>query len=408
MADIIRIQMMNDFVMFINEQHAEYLVNKSRKGAALIQYLIVNRDTPVPNARLLSAFWSEERVTNPENALKTLISRIRTMLNEISPELGNCIVADRGAYHWECREGMEIDLYEIEDIFQELSDGKLNAEVRRALYKRLMILYSGDLLRNCEMNEWALANATALHNRYLTAVQGYIDLLRSEGNDQDVVTVCRRALEVDNFNNRLHMELMTSLINTHRGSEAMSQYEEVMHLHYHYLNTEPSKELKEFYNQIVDSSNSIDFALNTISNDLREAGGEREAFVCDYTVFKEIYNIEVRNIRRLGSSIFLGTIMISSINGQALESMKQNNIMRGLTNILRTNLRKGDVITQFSPTIIAVLLPMVNYKTGDTVMDRVKRLFYRQFPNSSLLFDYRISPVSDEIDVPLHRATTEE
>ena len=400
--------MMNDFVMFINERRAEYLVNKSRKGAALIQYLIVNRESPVPNARLLSAFWSEERVTNPENALKTLISRIRTMLNEISPELGNCIVADRGAYHWECREGMEIDLYEIEDVFEQLSDRKLNVENRRALYRRLMTLYAGDLLRNCEMNEWALPQATALHNRYLTAVQGYIDLLRSEGNEQEVITVCRRALEMDHFNNRLHMELMTSLINTRRGSEAMTQYEEVMHLHYHYLNAEPSKELKAFYNQIVDSSNSIEFALESISNDLREAGGEREAFVCDYAVFKEIYNIEVRNIRRLGSSIFLGTIMISGTNGQPMENIKQNNVMRGLTNILRTNLRKGDVITQFSPTIIAVLLPMVNFKTGDTVMDRIKRLFYRQFPNSSLLFDYRISPVSDDVELPIHRVSTED
>ena len=402
MADTIRIQMMNDFVIYVNEQRAEYMVNKSRKGAALIQYLIAHRDTPVPNARLLSAFWSEERVTNPENALKTLISRIRTMLNEISPELGSCIVADRGAYHWESLPGMEIDLYEIEDIFTALST-KPDPDTRRALFKRLMMLYAGDLLRNCDMNEWALASATSLHNRYLKAVQAYIDQLRREGDDQEVVNVCRKALETDNFNNRLHMELMTALINTHRGSEAMNQYEEVMHLHYHYLNTEPSKELKEFYNQIVDSSKSIEFALDSISNDLRLAGGEKEAFVCDYAVFKEIYNIEIRNIRRLGSTIFLGMIMISRNNGQPMDSMKQGNVMRGLTNILRTNLRKGDVITQFSPTIIAVLLPMVNYKTGDSVMDRMKRLFYRQFPNSSLLFDYRISPVGDEGDNLLER-----
>ena len=399
---------MNDFVFFINEQRAEYLVNKSRKGAALVQYLIVNREAPVPNSRLLSAFWSEERVTNPENALKTLISRIRTMLNEISPHLGSCIVADRGAYHWECLPGMEVDLYEIEDIFQQLSSGKLDTETRRGLYRRLMVLYTGDLLRNCEMNEWALASTTALHNRYLTAVQAYIDLLRAEENDQDVITVCRRALEMDNFNNRLHMELMTSLMNTRRGSEAMNQYEEVMHLHYHYLNAEPSKELKEFYNKIVDSSNSIEFALESISNDLRVAGGDRDAFVCDYAVFKEIFNIEIRNIRRLGSTIFLGTIMISSTNGATMNSMKQGNVMRTLINILRANLRKGDIITQFSPTIIAVLLPMVNYKTGDSVMDRVKRLFYKQFPNSSLLFDYRISPVGDEGGTPADRADIKE
>ena len=299
MADVIRIQVMNDFVVFINEQHAEYLVNKSRKGAALIQYLIVNRETPVPNARLLSTFWSEERVTNPENALKTLVSRIRTLLNEISPEMGNCIVADRGAYHWECRPGMEVDLYEIQDIFTELASGKLDHDGRRALYKRLLVLYTGDLLRNCEMNEWALTGATALHNQYIAAILAYVDMLRSEGDEREIVNVCRRALEMDNFNNRLHMELMTALINTQRSSEAMSQYEEVMHLHYHYLNTEPSKELKEFYSQIVDSSKSIEFAVENICGDLRAAAGDKEAFVCDYAVFKEIYNIEIRNIRRL-------------------------------------------------------------------------------------------------------------
>ena len=396
MADTIRIQVMNDFVIFVNERRAEHLVNKSRKGAALIQYLIANRDTPVPNAQLLATFWSEERVTNPENALKTLISRIRTMLNEVSPELGSSIVADRGAYHWECRPGMEIDLYEIEDIFKELSNTKLEVDERRALHKRLMILYTGDLLRNCSMNEWALSRATSLHSRYIAAVQAYIDILRLEGNDLEIVNVCRRALELDNFNNRLHMELMTALINTQRGSEAMSQYEEVMHLHYHYLNTEPSKELKEFYNQIVVSSKNIEAAMDSVVGDLRAAVSEREAFVCDYEVFKEIYNIEIRNIRRMGSTIFLGMIMISRADGQALESMKQSNVMRGLINILRTNLRKGDIISQFSPTIVAVLLPMVNYKSGHSVMERVKNLFYRQFPNSSLDFEYRISPVGDD------------
>ena len=90
--------------------------------------------------------------------------------------------------------------------------------------------------------------------------------------------------------------------------------------------------------------------------------------------------------------------MVSRTNGQTMDSMKQGNVMRGLLNILRANLRKGDVITQFSPTTVAVLLPMVNYKTGDSVMDRVKRLFYRQFPNSSLLFDYRINPIGEEDD----------
>ena len=61
MGDTIRIQMMNTFTIYINEIQADHMVNKSRKGVALMQYLILNREQPVPNQRLLAALWSEEK-----------------------------------------------------------------------------------------------------------------------------------------------------------------------------------------------------------------------------------------------------------------------------------------------------------------------------------------------------------
>ena len=54
MGDTIRIQMMNTFTIYINEIQADHMVNKSRKGVALMQYLILNREQPVPNQRLLA------------------------------------------------------------------------------------------------------------------------------------------------------------------------------------------------------------------------------------------------------------------------------------------------------------------------------------------------------------------
>ena len=110
MSDQIRIQMMGTFTIYINESQADHLVNKSRKGVALMQYLILNHEQPVPNYRLLATLWSEEKSVNPENELKTLVSRMRALLNQISPGLGKAIVADRGAYHWELLPGMSADV----------------------------------------------------------------------------------------------------------------------------------------------------------------------------------------------------------------------------------------------------------------------------------------------------------
>ena len=396
MADTIRIQMMDHFMIFIDEKKTDHLTAKSKKGAALIQYLILNEGAPVPNQKLLETLWNEEKSSNPENALKTLISRLRVLLNQIDPDLGACIVSDRGAYHWECIQGMSIDLYEIEAIFGQLGGQNLPQEEQCRLYSQLLDIYAGDLLQHNEQNEWALTKATTLHNKYMAAVFAYIDLLKSKAQYSDIVSVCRKALDADPFDDRLHMELMSALIRINRTGEALVQYKHVVQLNYRYLGIQPSEDLQEFYKQITFAGKTLDFNLESIRNELRESGENRGAFVCEYTVFKEIFNLQMRNLERIGAAMFLAIIMISPYNGKEIDTLHQDNIMNGLMEILRKNLRKGDTITRFAPTIFALLLPMVNYNTGSIVLERIKRIFYRKFPNSNIVFNYRVGPLTSQ------------
>ena len=64
--------------------------------------------------------------------------------------------------------------------------------------------------------------------------------------------------------------------------------------------------------------------------------------------------------------------------------------MNGLIEILKENLRKGDIITHFSPSVIALLLPTVNYRTGTMVLERIRQLFYKRYPNSDIPFHFRL------------------
>ncbi len=400
MGDTIRIQMMESFALYIDEIREDQLVDKSRKGVALMQVLLLHRGEAVPNQRLMMILWPEEKSSNPENALKTLVSRMRALLNQIVPGLGKCIVSERGAYHWENMPGMAVDLYEIEDIFAELSGRARDDAGNVACYERLMELYSGDLALLCEQNDWALSRVTSLHNRYISAVYNYIEFLKEAEDYVTVTTVCRRALNVDNFDDRLHMELMSALIKTERSNEAMHQYKYVMQLYYQYLGVRPSDDMQEFYKQIVNSGKTLEFNLESIRNELLESNAKRGAFVCEYVVFKEIFNLQMRNLERLGSTMFLGVIMVSSANGKMMEAFKQDGVMQNLLEILRLNLRKGDTVTRVTPTIVALLLPMVNYSTGSMVMERMKKIFYQKYPNSDVGFYYRIGPLSSDCEIP--------
>ena len=398
MSERIHIQMMDSFAIYINEQQKDQMINKSRKGITLMQNLILNEGQQVPNYRLLATLWPDEKSSNPENALKTLVSRVRATLNQLSPGMGSCIVADRGAYHWENLPGMTVDVYEIEEIFRQLAACRDDEQQRRSLSKRLLELYKGDLLVNSEQNEWVLARATAMHSRYMAAVYAYVDMLKQQEDYKEIVNVCRTALDVDNFDDQLHMDLMSALIKTNRNNEALIQYKHVMHLHYRYLGIQPSEDMQEFYKQIVNAGKTLEFNLESIRNELRESGEQRGAFICEYAVFKEIFNLQMRNLERLGSTMFLAVIMVSNINGQPMDTIKQENIMSGLLELLKQNLRKGDTITHFSPTILALLLPTVNYTTGNIVMERVKRLFFAKYPNSNVAFNYRVGPLSSDMN----------
>ena len=399
-AETIRIQMMDHFLIFIDEKETDHLSAKSKKGAALIQYLIMNKGAPVPNQKLLATLWDEEKSINPENALKTLVSRLRVLMNQITPGLGNCIVSDRGAYHWQCMENMSVDLYEIEAIFQRLGEKNVPQEEERQLYTILLEKYAGDLLQHSEQNEWALSKATTLHNKYMAAVYAYIEMLKSNEQYADIVSVCRKALDVDSFDDRLHMELMSALIKINRTGEALVQYKHVVQLNYRYLGVQPSEVLQEFYRQIVSEGKTLDFNLESICNELRESDETRGAFVCEYTVFKEIFNLQMRNLERLGATMFLAIIMISPYNDNEIDTMRQDKIMNELMDILCKNLRKGDTITRFAPTVFALLLPTVNYSTGGMVLERIKKVFYRRFPNSNIVFNYRVGPLSSQGKIP--------
>lgn len=392
----IRIQMMDDFAIYIDEIQKEHMVKQSKKGLALMHYLIIHHGQSVPNHKLLQALWPEEKNSNPENALKTLVSRLRVQLNQLAPDFGKCIVADRGAYHWENLPGMTIDLFELESIISEMSASEGDKEKWLALFQKLLKLYAGDLLQNSNSYEWVLSRATWLHNKYIDAVYRCCDILKQEENYDEIVNICRQALNVDNFDDKLHMEMMSALVKTNRSNEALTQYKHVIHLHYRYLNTQPSNDIQEFYKQIETAGKTLDFNLDSIRAELKESGEQRGAFICEYTVFKEIFNLQMRNLERLGSTMFLAVIMVSGLNGKPMESMKQEKVMEVLTEILRGNLRKGDTITRFNTTIMALLLPTVNYTTGRMVMERIKRLFYKKFPNSNMVFNYRIGPLGSE------------
>ena len=188
---------------------------------------------------------------------------------------------------------------------------------------------------------------------------------------------------------------MDALVKTKRNNEALMQYKHATSLHMRYLGVRPPEGIQEFYKQIIETGHVLNEDIDGIKKELLSYNDRKGAFVCEYAVFKEIYNLQMRNLERSGTVIFLALIMISSIDERPMDPLRLDDIMRTLLEVLRTSLRKGDTITHYSPSQYVLLLPSVTYESGKLVMERLKRAFYKACPNSSVLFNYHIGPISE-------------
>lgn len=387
MAQKVFIRMMGAFVIEVGDKVYDDLATRSRKGAGLMQYLILQRGTPTSSQRMTRELWSGRRSENPENALKTLVSRTRSMLNGLCPELGRCIVSSAGGYSWECAPDVSVDVLEIMDIYTLLGQ-EPGDEVRRSLSERLLELYRGDLFQTGNLYNDA-TQVSWLHREYLDTVYRYVEVLKAGDEHERICEVCQAALKVDEQDEHLHILLMEAMSNLNRTQEALEEYRRVSQRSRRDMGEGPGEALLANYQNLAEESQSLQFNLDAIHSELtRQEKNWRGPYFCEYRAFKEIYNIEIRNVERLGSTMFLGVIMLVSSNPITRESA-----MAGLQEILRTNLRKGDIVTRFSDNMYAMLLPTVSYNTGSIVLERIERRFYQEYPANAVSFHARISPM---------------
>jgi len=392
----IEIKMLGRFSILVDGADIASQLSKSKKGLALLQYLILQEGASVPNQQLYEVLWPSESSSNPESALKTLISRMRVILGKYSEKLSRCIVTDRGSYRFNMALELNVDLYEFKRIQTMLAMKRTVEEEDLPLYEHAVSLFTGDLLSDGNGQEsWASSQHIELHREYLKMIYRYLDELERLERYDEITYVCRKALEIDSFDEKLHISLMNAMLKMGSINEALMQHKHATEIYYKYLGMQPTEGIQEFYKKIISADKSLDESLSYICDELKSTSKNVGAFMCEYAIFKEIYNLQVRNLERVDMRVYVMLVMLRSMDGKQIEPIKLNNMMNGLQEIMRTSLRKGDVVSQFSASQFALLLPMQAKENGAIVMERIKKGFYKKYSRSNVILSYRISNLDD-------------
>lgn len=388
----VEIYMLGRFMIVVDGIDIVPKLGNSKKKLALLQYLLLNKDTNISNFSLFESIWPGEENANPESSLKTLISRLRQNLKDEG--LDKAIITKQGAYRWNDDLDADIDIFRFEELSQKALEATELTEETEPIFDEILRLYQGDLLAGYDTETWIVPKSMYYHNTYLKVLYLQIDLLEKQQRYNDIMHLSRKGLEVDMFDSKLNLHLMTSLLELGMKNEAMSHYNYTVNLHYTQLGVTPSTEILSFYKDLVKVEHDSNASLDIICQDLQSEEEDNAAFVCDYSIFKDIYKLNMRNLERLNITIFLGLITILPADKKEhTDLLLLDKIMEMFLDTLKHNLRKGDTISRYGPSQFAILLPAINHKTGTIAMERVKKAFYSQHSIPDFVISYKIKPI---------------
>lgn len=389
----IRISLLGNFEICNGDAKIEETINRSKKMWNLLGFIITYRNKHISQTEYIDMLWPDEVSSNPINALKTLLSRVRTLLDPIAVNHENFILSSQGSYQWNNNLACIVDTEEFENYCRKAADVSKSDEERIQMYKKAMDLYKGDFLAKHSTELWVVPLVTYYHNLYLDTMKDFLRLLEKQNEYELMEFYCSQALQIDRFDETLHCLFIQTLLNQGNAIAAMNHYEQTTDMLYLNLGVKPSKELRSLYLDIIRTQKTLEMDLNIIQSDLKEAEFKSGPFFCEYCIFQETYRLIARQAAREGRSVYLCLLTVSDSNGDIPSLNKLDAAMKRLLDAINGSLRRGDVVAKYSGAQYVILLPDITYEDGTMVMERIIKQYYQANRRSILHMKYKLEQI---------------
>lgn len=368
-------------------------INRSQKLWSVLAYLVIHRDRDIPQSEFIEQFWQEENSTNPTSALKTLLYRIRAMIEPLFGEEVQPVIARRGAYRWNSDIPCFVDVDRFTQLCEQAQEAQLSDEQRLELCREAAVMYKGMLLPKLSDQIWLMPLSAHCHAQYVRLVHQLAQLLVKYDLYDEMAALCLRASELDPLDESLHILVIRALLYQGRNAQALAHYENATELLYRDLGVRASDELRSLYTEIMAQEQGMETDLEVIQDSLREVADRPGAFVCEYGFFQEIYRLEVRRSARSGQCVHIVLVTVAMPDGTQPALKLLNVTMDQLLSALRGNLRSGDVISRYSASQYVVMLPCTTQEDSRKIMERIVSVFYRQHRHNFLKINYKVREV---------------
>ncbi|MFP4020479.1 MAG: BTAD domain-containing putative transcriptional regulator [Halanaerobium sp.] len=264
----------------------------SKRALYLLMYLLLAKERNVAAEELVDIFWEESDLEDGKNKLYNTIYLLRRSL---------------------AKDGIPKDIvesvsggYSINDDYQIWCDWEYfekktellnsNEELSREEMEQLFKLYRGDFFPSLRYEGWTEIQREDLRENYLILIETLSDKLYSAQRYRDTVNYLHRGIEHDPYRENFYLLYIKALVKLGRIAEAINSYKKCELILKKELDVLPGQELKNEYHKIKLSREVSAIIEEEIIFEEDENSG---AMICNIDVFKKIYDLERRHVKRL-------------------------------------------------------------------------------------------------------------
>ncbi len=387
---VIQIKMFGKFSMRNGEHSFPQEKKKSKQVGLLFAYLLANRNVETSKSKLIEVLWPGEESGNPEGALRNLVYRARMEMKKFFTRGDReAIVLNNNSYFWNADISSVIDTDQFEALCKQVSVGQ-DVEQKYDDCRQAMKLYQGDFLEEYEDAQWVIFRSVYYKRLYTTCVQETCEALMEAERYQQVIDLCDQAKLMEQMDLRVHELKMEAYLKLRQPQNALDYYNQVANLCYSNLGMEVPEHLREIYELILQSlptQRPVD--VEELEKGLREEKLSSGTFYCNYDIFKNIYQINVRAARRALRSRFL--VLLTLKEGGTQEHIDDET--ETLRQIISEQLRKNDVFSQYNVAQYSVILAAQNVEGCEKAMNRITDKYLQRRKFDTVTLEYEIKQI---------------
>lgn len=360
-------------------KNAVLISRLGKKALFFLQYLVVNHGRSVSAEELIEHFWADNS-SNPANALRNMLFKVRGVLKAMFPEEEGLLLTLQDCYGWSPKVALKLDAERFEALC--LRARGLSGEEYCAALGEAVSAYKGDFLSGND-GEWARTLRQYYQTLYLDACRAVLPLLHKKERWVDVVSVCSQAYAVDFGMEDFTAYQMQALIALGQPGQAVERYEDFrkrMMEEYGMPPTERIEQLRSFAAGMGKANRDKGDIFRLVCQEEPDS----RAFFCTFEIFQSIVALERRHLERSGQTSCLVIISLGKGSVPATDG-------RRLEKILLEWLRSGDPIARLEAGSYIVMLTGTDAEKAQLVTGRIDCAFHRTYRHSNARLTFQVA-----------------